>query len=162
LSLSFISHHLDTSSSATRPSAGKPSLPRVSHILMMAAPRTASRSLLGTRRKTMQYSWASFSTPQAAQSRSISYATRSNAFSNTQSTSNLLRATPKHLQNSQLSNSLPSRRAFSATRVAGHGDWHPPKAGEEYVKPSAIGRYGADTEAGSMSHLWIRKGMSIR
>lgn len=41
------------------------------------------------------------------------------------------RSSETHREISFLSKSSPSRRNFSTTRLAAHGDWSPPKAGEE-------------------------------
>jgi hypothetical protein len=109
------------------------------HILEMAARRAAGRSLLGLRRETADGTWTPFPRLQAVQSRSISYTKPHNTFPCTPS--NILPRRVIHMQYELFppSNSSAARRTFSATRAVAHGDWSPPKAGEEYVRVSING-----------------------
>lgn len=104
----------------------------------MATLRITNRSLLHIRKEIVQCLWTPCRGAQAVQSRSISYITHTQPSSWTSRVSTPRRSSEKHREISFLSKSSLSRRNFSTTRLAAHGDWSPPKAGEEYVKIPAI------------------------
>jgi hypothetical protein len=104
----------------------------------MSATRAVSCGLPGLSRATVRCLRGHFATGPVTQSRSLSSKAPTTARSLPSGTSSTTRSLWWLCEISQSAFHSPAQRTFSSTSAVAHGDWSPPKPGEELVKPGFI------------------------